>query len=186
MIKISVINKLGSVFATIKRKSGNLKPVMLDVAGIMVDAVEENFKTEGGAINHQWPSLSKDRIKQRSREGTWPGKMLQITQGGLANSITPKATSSEAIVSSNKKYAAIHHFGGVINIPAREQVLHFKKYLRGEKKGKTRFSKSGKATYGQKVKSGAYQVKIPARPFMAIPAATIERIKTVILKWLLW
>lgn len=54
-------------------------------------------------------------------------------------------------------YAQIHNEGGVINIPERKQVIHFKK-------GK--FSKVKNATTAQKVTVKAHTVNIPARPYM--------------------
>lgn len=175
MIKISVADRNTLVKLNKLRKNlVNLKPVMTEVAGEMLDAVEENFKTEGAAIGKPWKPLSPARIKQRMKQGTWPGKILQVSQGGLANSITSSATNTEAVISTNKAYAAIHHFGGTIQ---RSRVIHFKSYKRGKFKGKTLFSKAGKATFGQKV---AVTVNIPERPFMEISDSIFVKIKTII------
>jgi phage virion morphogenesis protein len=109
MINITVDDKgVVQLLKRIEQKMGNMRPVMRVIAGIMHDAVEENFEKEG---RPKWKPLKKSTIKQRERKGHWPGKILQVS-GQLASSITQKATSTSAIVGTNKKYAAIHQFGG--------------------------------------------------------------------------
>ncbi len=100
----------------------NMSPLMRNIAGIMLDAVEENFEREG---RPRWRPLAKSTIRQRTRQGKWPGKILQKSQGGLASSVSQKYDESTARVGTNKVYAAIHHFGGragrghAADIPAR-------------------------------------------------------------------
>ena len=109
MIKIKVDDK--EIRQLLTRLQGRLKdmsPVMRKIAGIMHDAVEENFEKEG---RPKWTPLSPATIKQRKREGKWPGKILQRS-GQLAASISEKYDSHSARVGTNKKYAAIQHFGG--------------------------------------------------------------------------
>jgi phage virion morphogenesis protein len=86
---------------------------MRQISEIMRDAVEENFEQEG---RPKWkPS------KRAQKQG---GKTLQDT-GSLASSISMKFTRNTAVVGTNKKYAAIHQFGGKagrgrkVTIPAR-------------------------------------------------------------------
>jgi phage virion morphogenesis protein len=90
------------------RRGADLTPAMRKSAGIMHDAVEENFEQEG---RPKWPSLAAATIKQRTKEGSWPGKILQRS-GALAASITRAFDAQSAMVGSNKVYAAIQHFGG--------------------------------------------------------------------------
>lgn len=72
----------------------------------------------------KWTPLAKSTIKQRTKKGYWPGKILQI-KGDLAASITSKYDDNSAVVGTNKVYAAIHQFGGdagrnkKVKIPAR-------------------------------------------------------------------
>lgn len=109
-IEIKIDNKeLNQVLDRLFEKTSNLRPLMKNIAGIMADAVEENFKQEGQP--DKWEELKKVTIKIRSKKGYWPGKILQM-RGELAASITSEYSESSAIVGTNKSYAAIHQFGG--------------------------------------------------------------------------
>ena len=90
-------------------KSENLRPLMKNIAGIMMDSVEENFDKQG--IPDKWTPLAKSTIKQRTKKGYWPGRILQM-RGELAASITSKYDDNSTVVGTNKIYAAIHQFGG--------------------------------------------------------------------------
>ncbi|GAB6035861.1 hypothetical protein JCM15519_04200 [Fundidesulfovibrio butyratiphilus] len=100
-------------------------PAMRKAAGIMADAVEENFDEEG---RPKWKSLAAATVRQRTKERSWPGKILQRS-GNLARSITRHYDADSAIVGTNTIYAAIQNFGGKggrgqkVQIPARE-FLH--------------------------------------------------------------
>ena len=103
-------------------KTENLRPLMKNIAGIMLDSVEENFEKEGRP--YKWQGLAKPTIKQRTKKGYWPGRILQV-RGELAASITSKYDENSAVVGTNKVYAAIHQLGGEagrnknVKIPAR-------------------------------------------------------------------
>lgn len=103
-------------------RAENLRPLMKNIAGIMEDSVEENFKQEGRP--DKWQKLAKSTIKQRTKKGHWPGRILQV-RGELASSITSYYDSYSAVVGTNKVYAAIHQLGGnagrgkKVKIPAR-------------------------------------------------------------------
>lgn len=96
-------------------------PAMRGAAGIMHDAVEENFEDEGRPA---WKDLAASTIKQREKEGSWPGKILQ-RRDNLARSITRHSDAESAVVGSNLVYAAIQNCGGKagrgrkVEIPAR-------------------------------------------------------------------
>ena len=122
-IEIKIENKeLNHVLDRLFEKTSDLKPLMKNIAGIMEDSVEENFKQEGRP--DKWEELKKVTIKIRTKKGYWPGKILQM-RGELAASITSHYDETSAIVGTNKEYAAIHQFGGnagrnkKVEIPAR-------------------------------------------------------------------
>ena len=100
----------------------DMSPVMRQIAGIMADAVEENFEKEGRP--ERWPPLARSTIKQREKQGHWPGKILQRT-GSLASSVSSESDTHSASVGTNKRYDAIQQFGGLAGrnkssrIPAR-------------------------------------------------------------------
>lgn len=109
-IEIKVNDKeIQQLLKNLISKTENLRPLMKNIAGIMMDSVEENFEKEGRP--DKWASLAKSTIKQRTKKGNWPGRILQV-RGELAASITSKYDEDSAVVGTNKVYAAIHQFGG--------------------------------------------------------------------------
>lgn len=102
-------NEWQKVSGELISKPQNLRPLMKNISGIMLNSAEENFKEEGRP--NKWPELSKSTIKLRTKKGYWPGKILQV-RGELASSITSKYDDNSAVVGTNKAYAAIHQLGG--------------------------------------------------------------------------
>lgn len=86
----------------------NPTPMMRSLAGIMLQAVEDNFAEEG---RPKWVDLHPGTKLSRSIEGKWPGKILQRS-GQLAASIVQAYDVNTAVVGTNKVYGAIHQFGG--------------------------------------------------------------------------
>lgn len=100
-------------------------PLMRAIAAELESQTEENFEAEG---RPHWLGLKPSTIRQRERQGTWPGKILQRSAGGLAASITSDYDDSMAVIGSNKLYAAIQQLGGkagrnhAVTLPAREYL----------------------------------------------------------------
>ncbi len=114
MIKIDIDDReVKKELTSLAGRIQNRKPLMRKISGIMHDAVEENFEQEG---RPKWKP-SKRVLKQK-------GKTLQDT-GQMAASVSEEYDNDSAQVGTNKKYAAIHQFGGLagrgrkVNIPAR-------------------------------------------------------------------
>ena len=130
MIEIDLSSNLNAVLQQLQEKArelNNLSPLMRRVAGIMADAVEENFERQG---RPRWKPLKESTIRQREKEGYWPGKILQRT-GRLASSIESRYGKTEASVQvggSQFPYAAIHQFGGKAG-PGRKVEIPARPYL---------------------------------------------------------
>jgi phage virion morphogenesis protein len=121
MIEIRIDSaKLVAALRRLIASGRDLTPAMRRAAGIMHDAVEENFEEEG---RPKWKSLAASTLRQRAKEGS-TGKILQ-RRGNLARSITRHADAESATVGTNLVYAAIHQLGGQagrgrkVKIPAR-------------------------------------------------------------------
>jgi len=111
------------------RRSDNLAPAMREISETMLDSVEESFDQETDpATGMPWQTLSPVTQALRTEKGSWPGKMLQISQGGLAASVQADSGDDYAEVGSNKPYARIQHLGGKagrnrkVEIPARSYL----------------------------------------------------------------
>lgn len=90
------------------KRSENLRPLMKNIAGIMADSTEEDFKEEG---RPKWKDLSEKTKIARKKTGHYPGQILQVS-GQLALSVTTQYDETSAVIGSNKVYAAIHQLGG--------------------------------------------------------------------------
>lgn len=90
------------------KRSENLRPLMKNIAGIMADSTEENFKEEG---RPKWKDLSEKTKTARRKTGHYPGQILQVS-GQLAMSITTQYDNESAVIGSNKVYAVIHQLEG--------------------------------------------------------------------------
>jgi phage gpG-like protein len=85
-----------------------------EIGELLSASIQKNFDNEGryGALidgiwqggKNTWKPLSASRIKQRTKKGHWPGKILQDT-GGLKSSINYVATRDGLIIGSGKTYA---------------------------------------------------------------------------------
>jgi phage gpG-like protein len=123
---------------------------MAGIATELANQTEKNFAAGGMPA---WHPLAASTIKERSRRGAWPGQILQDS-GSLAASITPSSGSDYAQISTNKPYAAIHQYGGVIHHNAHsilKQIMD---------NGKPRTTSGGTRP--------AFDVTMPARPFMPV------------------
>jgi phage gpG-like protein len=66
---------------------------MRGIAAELASQTEQNFQNEG---RPQWAELSDTATERLSKNGTWPGQILQVSAAGLAASITTYATDSSA------------------------------------------------------------------------------------------
>ena len=108
-IEIKIDNKkVEKALLEIAQKTSNLRPLMKNIAGIMADSTEENFKVEG---QPKWKDLSEKTKTARKKSGHYPGQILQVS-GQLALSVTTQYDDTSIVIGSNKVYAAIHQLGG--------------------------------------------------------------------------
>ena len=99
-IEIRIDNKaVEEALLRVASKCEDLKPLMKNIAGIMADAVEENFEQEGRPA--KWQELAESTIKKRKKTKHWPGKILQV-EGQLATSITTQYDNESAVIGSVK------------------------------------------------------------------------------------
>lgn len=119
----------------------NPKPLLAQIAFLGENQTRERFSTETGPDGQKW----KDSLRKK----LFGGKTL-TQDGHLGDSITSKATDKEASWGSNRIYAAIHQFGGVI-------------------RAKTSKGLAFQLASGDNVVTR--QVTMPARPFLGVSNA---------------
>lgn len=162
-IEVDISETLNELIA-MKERLDNAAPLMGMIAEEIVSAVEDNFEAEG---RPKWPELKKSTIAQRERQRNWPGPILQGKSPRLLNSITSYHDKDTAIVGSNLKYAAIHHFGGEINHPGGT------KFFINKEGDFIPLKKDAKRFMG---KTKAHKISIPARPFLQMTDKEEQRI----------
>ena len=149
--------------------------------------VQQGFEAEQSPAGAPWQALAPATVKKRARKGRGAHPILRIS-GRLARTHL-RANAQEAVVGSNLPYAAVHQYGGEIKRKGGTLKLHFRKFQRGPRRGKTLFSRAGKATYGMRAAVGPYSIRIPARPWLfdpdgSIPPAWEQRLTAIVVKHL--
>lgn len=112
---------VSAAFNQITRRTADKPKLMRTIAGIMFDEVEENFEQQG---RPRWPEIKSVSLARagytQTKKGLWayrkrnggPGYKILQDSGALAGSITQFYDATQAVVGTNKVYAAIHQFGG--------------------------------------------------------------------------
>lgn len=108
---------LGRLMAGMK----NMRPVMANVAQALASESERQFAAQSGPLG-PWPGLAASTMEARRKSGTWPGRMLQVSAGGLAASVQTAYGADFAQISSNKPYSAVHMFGGNAGRGGRSKI----------------------------------------------------------------
>ncbi|AXP61473.1 phage virion morphogenesis protein [Haemophilus influenzae] len=112
MIEIEIENaeNISRLLGKVAEKTQNRQDLMADLAETMRLAVDKNFEMEG---RPDWLGLARPNKS---------GKILQGKSRDLRSKIITKSDNSEAIVGSNKVYAAIHQFGGKAGRNKRAEI----------------------------------------------------------------
>ena len=159
--------ELDNELSQLDKSLNTTRPLMLAVAETLHAQAMAIFHSEGATVGG-WPTLSKSTQRNRARNGHWPGKMLQVT-GRLAASIQTDAGDDFAQIGTNAVYAAIQHFGGVINrtgtVRLRTEAAGSLKRQRGHKNLAVFARRRHKRAV---VRAVNYQIHIPARPIFPV------------------
>jgi phage virion morphogenesis protein len=108
-VKIDAKNALAGL-AQMELGTRNLTPLARGISIEFLSHTEANFAAQG---RPKWMGLSPTTISMRTKRGTWPGQILQVSAGGLASSLSTDHDATSATIGSNKKYAAMQQLGGI-------------------------------------------------------------------------
>lgn len=128
----------------------NPKPLLSQIAFLGENQTRERFQTETGPDGVKWQDSLRKKL--------FGGKTL-TQDGHLGDSITSTATDKEARWGSNRIYAAIHQFGGVIRAKSSKGLAF-------------------QLASGDNVVTR--QVTMPARPFLGINKADEKDITALV------
>ena len=160
----------------------NRRPFFNEVGQLLADSTRARFREQRGPDGQPWEPLKPSTIKARQRRGRSKISILRES-GALAGSIRFEATNDAVQVGSVlDPYAAIHQLGGTIDMPARKQLLRFRKAKTGN--GRRFASKKHKRVTTQEVERGAHTITIPARPYLGISVRDQADIFAAAERWL--
>jgi phage virion morphogenesis protein len=92
-------------------RTGRIDKLMPAIAAELLAQTEDNFRAQG---QPRWASLSARTIAERTKKGSWPGKILQVS-GALARSViadSGPAYAAIGVAGDAHPYAAIQQLGG--------------------------------------------------------------------------
>jgi phage gpG-like protein len=178
MIKASIqINnkEITKMLDELSDRLENPEDLLIELEGVLLDAVMENFDSGGRSENGQtevWEDLKQSTIDKRKLQHGDKYQVLVVT-GGLRDSMTGYHDNEKAGVTTNKVYATTMHFGA----------------KKGEFGGATIDSSGKKRFKGKWVGANASTQPIPwgdipARPFMMITNEERAEISDILEKYL--
>lgn len=158
------------------------EPFFKDVGQALTNSVRRRFATETGPDGAPWTALSPRTVRARTRRRRSALSILR-ERGLLAGSIHYRADNDSVAVGAVPEYAAIHQFGGTINMPARSGTVWFGRKRAGQA-GRRFAKKKNKTSEARAVQIGAYTITIPARPYLGISAEDEISIQQAAERWL--
>lgn len=147
--------------------------LLRDMGEYLRNAHQARFDAEVSPEGVKWAALSPRYKKRKDRAR--PGAKTLVYDNFLKNQLRYQVAQGELLFGSDREYAAIHQFGGEIQIPARSQQAYFRQDRRSGEVG-NRFVRKGKSNFAQWVTLPAYKITIPARPWLGLSAADREEL----------
>lgn len=180
MIEVNIdTSELSAALKRVDKFAANASPLMEKIAGVMHDAVMQNFH-EGG--RPAWAGLAPATLKQKRKKGYSDDPLIRT--GKLRNSITLRYTPTTAQVGTNLVYAGIHQFGGKIDKAAQSRQVRHRTDARGNLLRTEMFGGKGLvfAKAGHKrvavrwFEQGAHSIAISARPFLKLTPENEQKV----------
>lgn len=175
-LKIDVVITGPDTLARMDAAMDNTAPLLARIGEYLQGSSRDRFKSQAGPDGTAWQPL-QPRYQRRKKQNK--DKILTL-RGYLRGQIHWQPDGDDAVrVGTSAKYGAIHQFGGTIQQPARQSIVHF-----GAGKAKRLFVKKKKAKRSMQVSIGAHQVNMPARPYLGVNAGDQEEIRPRVMDWL--
>ena len=191
----SEINRIQSLIID-KFSHIDWSPVCNDIKIIIQNSIIENFLKEGRYGTEKFGGGSLSWKKSKNDTGkTLKGKTADLFQSSLAGvSVTSENGQILIQLGSNKIYAALHQFGGQIQIKVRQQSAKIGRYKHkvidkktGLEKVSSRvgFVKSSRKNAKEiSFQTGGHVINMPKRPFLVLQDADIEKIIQIMIDYI--
>ncbi len=159
--------------ADLQAKLGRMKPALNDIGEALLNSTRERFRSETDPDGNKWRPLSPAYARKKALKGN--SKTILQLRGYLFGSLTYQATDTVLEIGSNRDYAAIHQFGGVITRPAGSGSVRLRTDRRGNliRRGNLAVfaSRRQKLATVREFVRGPSVARIPARPFLGLSTA---------------
>lgn len=154
--------QLKRALAKLQDVIGDLTPVMRDIGQDLQNEIRLCLRNSESPWGEPFEPLKHPHKSGRTGE-----KPLLDTRTHIFDHITYSSDRDSVTIgmNENEDIGAIHQFGGTTHHAAQSRLQGFKVNI---KTGRSRFARQGKANFEQWTSRGAYDVDIPARPFLPI------------------
>ena len=149
------------ILKKIQRNMDNLRPALMEIGEHLQGSVEQRFRDETDPSGKDWEPLTAFTLANKRTSSI----LTESGGSGLRSSIHYSVSNDELVQGSNKIYAAIHQFGGII---------------RAKSGGALAIGKSG----GKGEFALVRQVSIPARPYLGLSADDCRTIDAVLARYM--
>jgi phage virion morphogenesis protein len=123
-----------------------------------------------------WKALQPSYAKRKKYN---KDKILTL-RGYLRSSIRYQQEGLDALVGTDKEYAAIHQFGDTIAVPEKRRTIRLRQVA-----GRLLFAKKKhKRVTERDVVIPAHQIKIPPRPYLGLSNADREAVVRIMRDWI--
>lgn len=144
------------------------------IGAAMVVSTQMRFERERAPDGNPWPQSLRARL-----EG---GKTLQLS-ARLVQSITHIPDDDGVAWGSDVAYARIHQLGGTIKREARIQTI-YRRYDARTDELSDRFVTKRMSNFATDHEVGAYEIDMPARPYLGIDDDDRAEIEAQVKEWL--
>ncbi len=156
------MNELAGELRSLILRTSDPTPAYREIGLFLSSRVQENFRIGG---NPPWPP-SRRAMKQH-------GQTLLDTGRLMRDESMPEISRDGIRFGSNLPYAAIHHYGGEINMPARSELFIRNRYTTSGSAHRRGQFKSG-TKEGRGFTRRAYTIRMPARPAIVFGQPDLE------------
>jgi phage virion morphogenesis protein len=154
------------------QRGADLSPALLAIGQAMVTSTRLRFLAGVGPDGVAW--------KPSQRVLKHGGQTLILSRR-LESSLMSNSSGTSVEWGSNVVYARIHQLGGVIKRAPRTHTI----YRRAGREGiEPRFVKKSRSNFAQDVAVKAYNINMPARPFLGVNADEKSEITQILARHL--
>lgn len=143
-------------------------------------ALPKRFESQSAPDGTPWQALSPSYLRRKKKN---QNKIL-VLNGYLSNGMRFQVDGGDLLVGTNMIYGAMHHFGGQIDVEARQSEVYFRQNKKTGEVG-NQFVHKKRSNFSQQVSIGAYKITIPARPWLGTTDADNFELINIAMKYLM-